>query len=151
MPSTLLESHFVYTMLKPPLTLQQTSNLQYQRCTTEGLNANQVQLFDLPEIFFTYQPSNRETRPIAMTADATSSHFMRISVDRTSADEPSNCMVCLEQAPNAILLECGHSGLCIECANVLWAQARRCPLCRQGFAAVMRIIANQDGLVDAIP
>ena len=59
-------------------------------------------------------------------------------------EDINNCMVCLERPSNAILLECGHSGLCVDCATVLWAQARRCPLCRQGFAGVMRII-SRDG------
>ncbi len=48
----------------------------------------------------------------------------------------------MEGPADAVLLECGHSGLCVECATVLWDQARRCPLCRQGFAAVMRIVAR---------
>ena len=50
---------------------------------------------------------------------------------------------------DSILLECGHSGLCVECATVLWDRARRCPLCRQSFAAVMRIVAREAAAVPA--
>jgi hypothetical protein len=57
-------------------------------------------------------------------------------------------MVCMERPADAILLECGHSGLCIECATVLWDQESQCPLCRRGFAAVMRIV---DGSSDQVP
>jgi hypothetical protein len=56
-------------------------------------------------------------------------------------DGEDPCMVCLERPPDAILLECGHSGLCVECATVLWDQASPCPLCRRSFAAIMRIVA----------
>ncbi len=57
-----------------------------------------------------------------------------------SNDTSSTCFVCVERPADAVLLECGHSGLCVECANVLWDQGRRCPLCRRGFAAIMRIV-----------
>ena len=46
----------------------------------------------------------------------------------------------LENAPDAILLECGHSGICMECAIKLWGQTRRCPLCRETFAGIMRVL-----------
>ncbi len=63
-------------------------------------------------------------------------------MNRTLSDTDSMCVVCIERPADAILLECGHSGLCVQCATMLWNQARRCPLCRRGFAAVMRIIAT---------
>ena len=57
-----------------------------------------------------------------------------------AANGDDQCIVCMDRPADAVLLECGHSGLCVECATVLWDQARRCPLCRRGFAAVMRIV-----------
>ena len=57
----------------------------------------------------------------------------------------------MERPADAVLLECGHSGLCVECATALWDQARRCPLCRQGFAAVMRIVAREASAVSPAP
>jgi hypothetical protein len=57
----------------------------------------------------------------------------------------------MERHADAVLLECGHSGLCVECATVLWNQARRCPLCRRGFAAIMRIVAcSADTVIEAL-
>jgi hypothetical protein len=42
------------------------------------------------------------------------------------------------------------SGLCVACADRIWQQGedhRRCPLCRQPFAAVLRILAPPDSMV----
>jgi hypothetical protein len=55
----------------------------------------------------------------------------------------TTCIVCMDRPADAVLLECGHSRLCVKCATVLWDQARRCLLCRRGFAAVMRIVARE--------
>jgi hypothetical protein len=68
-------------------------------------------------------------------------------VNTSIGSENDACIVCMERPLDAVLLECGHSGLCVECATVLWDQARRCPLCRRGFAAIMRIVARETRMV----
>jgi hypothetical protein len=80
----------------------------------------------------------------------------RISSDEAALEDSSSdsngdnqCFVCMERPADAVLLECGHSELCVECATVLWNQGRRCPLCRQGFAAVMRIVERDSRMVRA--
>ena len=55
-------------------------------------------------------------------------------------DQFEACIVCLEREQNCVLLECGHSGICVECAQRLRAQAGRCPLCRGGIASMVRIV-----------
>jgi hypothetical protein len=61
------------------------------------------------------------------------------AIPSSENNESNTCVVCWERESNAILLECGHSGICVECAGKLWDDSRLCPLCRQGFAGVMRI------------
>ena len=34
--------------------------------------------------------------------------------------EEETCFVCLDGQREAILLECGHGGLCVQCAKALW-------------------------------
>jgi hypothetical protein len=58
-----------------------------------------------------------------------------------------SCFVCMEQLPDAVLLECGHAGLCSACASILWNGGRQCPLCRQTFAGVMRVVEASGDLV----
>ena len=62
------------------------------------------------------------------------------------ADSDQNtCIVCLEQPANAVLLECGHAGICGTCASLLWEGGRRCPLCRELFAGVMLVVEETGG------
>jgi hypothetical protein len=53
------------------------------------------------------------------------------------------CFICMEKPQDAVLLECGHSGLCVTCASMLWERERRCPLCRKRIAGIMRIILEE--------
>ena len=62
-------------------------------------------------------------------------------------EDDETCIVCWEQPQDAVLLECGHGGLCVACADLLWRQTRRCPLCREEFAGVMRIVDASDATV----
>jgi hypothetical protein len=99
-----------------------------------------------------------EAQPERRTSTGKNFQTSRIHIDTSNADgddenPPNNtasvedggdpCIVCMERPPDSILLECGHAGLCVGCATVLWDQARRCPLCRQEFAAIMRIVARE--------
>ena len=65
------------------------------------------------------------------------------------------CLVCMANPPDAVLLECGHAGVCAACAARLWdrpAAARRCPLCRTPISAVVRILSEDaDGTVPLPP
>ena len=66
-------------------------------------------------------------------------------------DEGEACMICMDREADAVLVECGHGGLCAACAVACWdglASGRRaCPLCRRGFAGVMRIRGHDGDLV----
>mmetsp|Transcript_5590 Transcript_5590/g.12092 ORF Transcript_5590/g.12092 Transcript_5590/m.12092 type:complete len:650 (+) Transcript_5590:34-1983(+) len=59
----------------------------------------------------------------------------RGSIDLSALAEHDNtCLICYDARPDAILLECGHSGLCVRCAlNLKKREAQRpalCPICR---------------------
>ena len=78
--------------------------------------------------------------PLADDLEAHQSEEDRQVVPQEEFEQGKSCFVCLDSAPNAILLECGHGGLCVACAERLWQRGRRCPLCRAGFAGVVRIV-----------
>lgn len=56
----------------------------------------------------------------------------------TNTDE-TTCYVCMAAPASAILLECGHVGICLDCAVRLCATTRRCPLCRKYISRVREI------------
>jgi len=51
------------------------------------------------------------------------------------------CFVCYDRSPEAVLLECGHAGLCEICA--LQVMDRQCPICRAAISRVMRLCADR--------
>ena len=57
---------------------------------------------------------------------------------QTNSDE-ATCYVCMAMPASAILLECGHVGICLDCAVRLCATTRRCPLCRKPISRVREI------------
>jgi hypothetical protein len=150
----------VFTLLQPPDVLHQASNLHYQRnlpskkfdaasikysCSSEILLASQPNQSPCPSSDLPSEPGEASIGSANIGSDHTNRiHPAECRADSPPAEEGNNCIICLEQSSDAVLLECGHSGLCVDCASVLWTRARRCPLCRQGFAAVVRIV-DRDG------
>ena len=62
-------------------------------------------------------------------------------------EEPQLCIVCWHSPRDAVLLECGHGGLCVACAQRLFWRQRRCPLCRARIGHVARILSELSGRV----
>ena len=59
-----------------------------------------------------------------------------------SADEGSGtCWLCYQEdiQPEAVLLHCGHGGLCLSCASDLWRRRLTCPMCRTPIDLIARI------------
>ena len=49
------------------------------------------------------------------------------------------CYICMERVATAMLVDCGHAGLCMECGKRLLATHRGCPLCRAPITRVMQV------------
>lgn len=66
---------------------------------------------------------------------------------------PETCYLCMDRAADAVLVECGHGGLCVVCADALWRRGTRapggrsCPLCRRPFIGVMHILSETNNTV----
>ena len=165
----------MYSKISPPNDMTHCSKYLYRRCDNYNVNAK---FHDSdPEALL---PSSDETatftcRPRLMPAhDGRESSFL---LDTKESRDDYKCVVCLDQEADAveqihvlafrsftrplnifrkqILLECGHGGICCECAGRIWAQradlVRPCPLCRQGFSGVMRIVGRDGATVPSAP
>jgi hypothetical protein len=50
------------------------------------------------------------------------------------------CFICYDEKPEAVLLECGHAGMCVGCAKELrLRQQGLCPICRAQIHSVVRL------------
>ncbi|CAE7446308.1 unnamed protein product [Symbiodinium natans] len=55
------------------------------------------------------------------------------------------CFICYDQVPQAVLLECGHAGMCVSCALQLLerrASQATCAICRNPISNVVRLRAD---------
>ncbi|CDJ46063.1 hypothetical protein, conserved [Eimeria brunetti] len=52
------------------------------------------------------------------------------AADRAVRREAELCIICYNTVANAVLLFCGHGGLCFACAETCLHRSARCPTCR---------------------
>ena len=59
----------------------------------------------------------------------------------TDLVEAGQCWVCFadEIRDEAVILHCGHAGLCLVCADNLWRRRLPCPMCRQTISLVAKV------------
>ena len=69
-----------------------------------------------------------------------------------SKSETSVCALCFDQSPNAVLMECGHGGICYRCGIRLVKLKEKCPLCRESVDLILKIdiISNYGNFVKVI-
>jgi hypothetical protein len=61
-------------------------------------------------------------------------------LDNLAEDSGDSCIICFTRTPNAVLMDCGHGGLCIDCARAVAQRAPGvCPVCRNRITAVLQL------------
>jgi len=79
-------------------------------------------------------------------------HFILIylhlkdSGDEDLEDGSSECVICMSDMRDTLILPCRHLCLCQSCADSLRYQANNCPICRVPFRALLQIKALQKTL-----
>ncbi|XP_049624416.1 E3 ubiquitin-protein ligase MGRN1 isoform X1 [Suncus etruscus] len=79
----------------------------------------------LQEIYGIENKNSQETKP----------------TDEENSDNSSECVVCLSDLRDTLILPCRHLCLCNSCADTLRYQASSCPICRLPFRALLQIRA----------
>ena len=64
-----------------------------------------------------------------------------VSPEDDVEDSGSECVVCLSDSRDTLILPCRHLCLCNACADSLRYQANNCPICRAPFRALLQIQA----------
>ena len=59
-------------------------------------------------------------------------------VDTDAAETPQDktCLICFDKETDAIFMDCGHGGVCYECAIEIWKSTNECHLCREPIKSV---------------
>ena len=96
-----------------------------QRLTIDTLT------FLLQEIYGLNKPGDEEADTVSLSSQNTSS-----SIQLEPGEE---CIVCLADAKDTLILPCRHLSTCAHCASSLKFQSKKCPICRREFTALLRI------------
>jgi hypothetical protein len=141
----------ICTVHLPPEMLERVSTLKYQRFVeTKSSSFPSVQVQqELSDSRTFDSPLESDGSPLRLceTSQCSTAQKDGQCTDEAAGEDGNTCLVCWERASDAILLECGHSGICIVCAQKLWHEGRRCLLCREGFAAIMHIVDGHTATV----
>ncbi|CAD8201522.1 unnamed protein product [Paramecium pentaurelia] len=60
------------------------------------------------------------------------------------------CIICCENPPNAVLMICGHGGICYKCGLEMAQKSKECFLCRQQIVFIYEISNFNDDLMKVI-
>ncbi|XP_063620683.1 probable E3 ubiquitin-protein ligase MGRN1 [Cydia splendana] len=73
------------------------------------------------------------------------------SSDEETEEGGSECVICMCDVRDTLILPCRHLCLCNSCADSLRYQANNCPICRAPFRALLQIRALQRATAPAAP
>lgn len=59
--------------------------------------------------------------------------------DRTLLDPTDVCTICFEKAKNAVMLACGHGGVCYNCSIDVFVTSGHCPFCRKEISQIVTV------------
>lgn len=65
------------------------------------------------------------------------------AADEDAEDTGSECVICMCDTRDTLILPCRHLCLCNSCADSLRYQANNCPICRAPFKALLQVRAVQ--------
>lgn len=69
-----------------------------------------------------------------------------MNIDDENEDNSGECVICMSDTRDTLILPCRHLCLCNSCADSLRYQANNCPICRAPFRALLQIRAVQRSL-----
>ena len=68
----------------------------------------------------------------------------------TENSEFDKCFLCFDKACNAVFMDCGHGGLCFECAVKVKLDCGLCHICRGGIVQVLMVVKVSGGNLEVV-
>ena len=60
-----------------------------------------------------------------------------------TTEDDGLCQICFSCAANTVLLDCGHGGICLDCAIDSMKKNNYCIFCREKVVQIIEIEANE--------
>mmetsp|Transcript_6128 Transcript_6128/g.18494 ORF Transcript_6128/g.18494 Transcript_6128/m.18494 type:complete len:234 (-) Transcript_6128:462-1163(-) len=74
------------------------------------------------------------TQPVSKPAKIADLEAAQSAVDPTDV-----CTICFEKAKNAVILGCGHGGVCYNCSIDVYVTSGHCPFCRHEIGQILTV------------
>jgi hypothetical protein len=58
-------------------------------------------------------------------------------------EESKECLVCLSEQRNTIIMPCGHMCVCLDCGEALRSRKHNCPICRGLIGSLVPLKVNK--------
>ena len=151
------------------------SQLQHIRFSTKIIRAFRLPPRALVRMSSTYfQPAGpvREHAKVARTMSHDIKQFTRENIhfrslsnasrERSLATQKSlvslgdqssgerKCSICCENEANAVLMDCGHGGICINCSNALIRNGGGCHMCRAQICQILKIRGGNSEILSVV-
>jgi len=126
----------------PPLLFRVTATYYSRTCEAALLDSERPEAGLVPDRLATFA-STHSLR--GMSLDPSTSILSARGATFTDIVESEQlCFICYSEAPDTVLLECGHAGICAACALHLLERrpGAQCPICRSVVAMVVRLRAD---------
>ena len=116
----------------------------------EVLKKTPVFLMKLSSTFFR-EVSAQELQEYPKTKDDGSTGCSSAPVQQfPEVPAETTCAVCYNNPSNAVLMNCRHGGLCLDCAVTVWQKKSSCHLCRKPISQVLEITSEDATLFKVV-
>ena len=151
-----------------PLPPSQAGHMNISTKIIRVLKLPPKQLVRMSSSYFLPQPSSKSIQKNARTM----SHDVKKSIEnvhfRSLSSVPADqspglfkhvadfsfvdkkCSICCENECNSVLMDCGHGGICVHCANLLLKSKGVCHMCRAPINQVLRIKLEPSKILNVI-
>lgn len=150
-----LPMQIVNSVKRPPKLLIRLSSSYFQPASLrQNAPANRRTLSNRCENKDTKSPSQRRHHSFQVPLPRVSAISRpsnqcpsSLSVD-SSTEKP--CSICYDNGSNAVIMECGHGGICYDCSLFVWKTKGTCHMCRSPITQILQIDQRPAKLVKVL-
>eukprot|EP01017_Pseudomicrothorax_dubius_P022439 TRINITY_DN2428_c0_g1_i8.p2 TRINITY_DN2428_c0_g1~~TRINITY_DN2428_c0_g1_i8.p2 ORF type:complete len:179 (+),score=15.76 TRINITY_DN2428_c0_g1_i8:1260-1796(+) len=131
---------------KRPMTEHHVIEVKDSRQKRNGSNeGGDKRLDDLPERIVSEKTDERPKPGLVEEIPPRLESLRSTPSGRRGSFSSMACLICYDKTPDAVMLNCGHGGLCYSCSLELWNTSDECYLCREKIQNILQIAVPQSG------
>lgn len=149
--SPTVTQQIISILKKPPKFLVKVSNTYYRPCDTVKITPFSKHKKSLSEVAFRNQTAidTLETQPRYTNVSMCDISVQR-SIDFSAASISKQCLICCSEEANAVIMDCGHGGICYSCSIEMWKTQKTCHICRQQINQVLEVSKEKSRIMNVV-